>query len=471
MAATPTTPTLVNMEAPSLTASPAPSPVPVPTSAPAAAQEQQLVRIQNGSVMRLPHRLSIEPIGAAAERYDAIIARQDEGLNDPNASVVIVVEDNQFNAPMKQLIQNSSFFRTKIHNLYGRTPVPTVSLPRQDVHAVEVFIEWIKGRSALRMGGTIDLRKFSYQHLFLCFVLGENIQAMPFQNDIMDVISAKLIAGHPLEPCLPELAYSNTPKGSPLRRLIIDAYARDAGPNMILAEEAQEFLNAEFLKELCAALLCVRDEQYKAGPRPYAEGSGHCPRYHNHDIEGGFRCAGRKFDVADETPIVTPPADMGEAPATTPEYRFSDPSFPRTEQYDRETPTYDLIAGQSHNEAERQGLDQHNHPNHPSLPTPESSATSNRVRFEENVRGIPGPSFVPLQPFNAGAQMPPSAALSTPQSTIRRKAAPKTPRGPKSPAEPVIKEEEPQTPCPPPSKKRRMLQKSGGTMDKPIELD
>lgn len=268
--------------------------------------------------------------------------------------------------------------------------MPVISLDKQEPGAVHLFIKWLRGESTFNDGSSCNLQHFSYESLFHAFILGDNIQALPFQNDVMDVIRAKLSSGHPLDPVLPSLCYSNTPKGSPLRRLLLDAYVLDADPSAILSPAAADHLHIEFLRDLSAALLTLRDEVHRLRPRPYADGPAACPRYHNHELEGQRICTERKFTIR----VPTPPSE---------------------------------------NTAQ----------------TPSSSTDATDVQ--------------PLTP-GLGAASTPLVAIGTPGAEAGRDAA-------MTPKNKVIKREEPITPCPTSSAKRRRLNKRGSDKKNAITID
>ncbi|GAM89809.1 hypothetical protein ANO11243_078480 [Dothideomycetidae sp. 11243] len=318
---------------------------------PSVSQEQgspssaQLMRTSDsirGAISRLPHRFSTEPSDFSNERYDAVVLRSDEGINDPDLLTIISVDHHQFNVPVKTLCQVSCFFRLKLRNTARGDPMPVLSLNGQHLRSVKLFIDWVQADCTFACGNVVNINAFNYKLLFQAFILGDSIQALGFQNDIMDIITAKLSVGHAFHPCLPHLAYQ-TPKGSALRRVLVDAYVHDGDAILVLDTEAQRYLHMDFMVDLSAALFCVRDPTYVNGPRPFDQSVRYCGRYHNHDLEGGGQCEGRRFDIIDiARPPTAPETDQDESvlsnptspahsdadgPQTTPENRPSGPAW------------------------------------------------------------------------------------------------------------------------------------------------
>ena len=318
--------------------------------------------------------------------------------------------------------------------------------------SVHLFANWIQGRSPLNEGAFLDLNAFNYEALFKAYIFGDYIQALPFQNIIMDTITAKLRAGHNLEPCLPKLAYQGTPEESRLRRVLVDAYVREGVPFMVLSPAGRPYLEQQFLIDLTAALFCVRDEL--RGPAPYVEGERYCYRYHNHELEGDQHCYGRKLNIPkaiedrqDQThgdPMDHDQADAG-----------SDMAAPDTSEHPARGPSLCAVPAAL-----------------PATPAsskrPSAATTNNESPMPNTGRTQVGSGTAPSTPVST-RKAKPSARPTAPRARTLGREPPIPPSPFSVNAPPTNVKTESETPCPGP--KRRRLAAQGNTADRPIQLD
>ncbi|KAF4547672.1 Hypothetical protein D9617_38g091120 [Elsinoe fawcettii] len=219
-------------------------------------------------------------------------------VSDDSLDIVvrIKVQDEEYKISAKVLREYSAYFANSLSDVW-KTPdkSPKITMHKHEKGTFELFADWV-------VNGTIfvscerTLAGLSYSLLFKAFVLGHNILATKFRNEIMDIITMKFEAGHPPEQILPKIAYDGTPPKSPLRRILVDIYAYRGSPDFVTSGQNQVYIYKEFLTDLVCALYNLRHEEHANYPYPFSMEHVGC-KYHDHGLTGNKDCKGPNVNL------------------------------------------------------------------------------------------------------------------------------------------------------------------------------
>jgi hypothetical protein len=179
------------------------------------------------------------------------------------------------------LCEHSPFFQAAVKEEW-REPHDRIPLPHDDPDVVCLYLHWTyAGRILSRKSdSTNEESDNEINFLVDAFIFGEKVQDSRFKDAVIDAaIKSTLSSDMDGVPCFPGVmavnrAYKGTPPGSPLRRLMIDLWARHGRDTW-----EREDLNGEFLTELVGELLASRDTPLDSHP---TDGKTSTCSYHHH---------------------------------------------------------------------------------------------------------------------------------------------------------------------------------------------
>ncbi|KAK3725222.1 hypothetical protein LTR37_000733 [Vermiconidia calcicola] len=226
-------------------------------------------------------------------------ANDNEGISISDTPVKIVVgsdgEGVSFYVHPAILQKHSSFFEAALKKEWTSGPQRIVDLRDEDPGRFTLYAQWLyTGKLFTKLEPAMG----GYKRHAQLYVLGEKLIDRTFLNRVMDaIISARREPGedgkkyHP-NASLSSIVYSGTPKCSPLRRFMVDCYAR-SGSNKSIQLHADEPAKVDhgFLMDLSAALLANRSASKNHLEEKYSHLERGIPcAYHIH--EGGDLCEG-----------------------------------------------------------------------------------------------------------------------------------------------------------------------------------
>lgn len=146
----------------------------------------------------------------------------------------------------------------------------------------EMFTDWLKT-------GFPD-NKFDMAYLEYChaYILGDFLQSPLFQNEIIDIIATKFRLSQNPPPAMIKLTFTATPPSSPLRRLVVDAFAW-SGNGHFFQNMDRAYCPEDFLMELTCALFDLRASWVIDGEPPFGIHKIGCT-YHEHEFDDITGC-------------------------------------------------------------------------------------------------------------------------------------------------------------------------------------
>ncbi|KAK3700452.1 hypothetical protein LTR37_015956 [Vermiconidia calcicola] len=226
-------------------------------------------------------------------------ANNDEGISISDTPVKIVVgsveAEVSFCVHPALLQKHSNIFEAALKKEWTSGQQRIVDLWEENPDTFTLYAQW------LYTGKLFTKREpasTSYKRYAELYVLGEKLIDRTFQNRVMDAtVAAKREPdenGRKYRPnaSLSSIVYSGTPKGSPLRRFMVDCYLRSGASGSIQqhADEPDK-VDHEFLMDLSAALLANRGASKSHLEEKYRHLERGVPcTYHIH--EGGNLCEG-----------------------------------------------------------------------------------------------------------------------------------------------------------------------------------
>ena len=193
----------------------------------------------------------------------------------------------------KQMIcEHSVFFQTAMKKEWQEGQDRTIPLPDDRVEVVSLYVQWTYYDRILSHGNPTMAERDSAEldRLIDAFVFGDKDQDGRFRDAVLDALvacaSTPDTAGMTWFPAMSAVkkAYQRTPEGSPLRRLLVDLWARHAMEKWLGADMVPEFLS-----DLVRELLSLRQDQLPSHPC-----DGHlssCVYHHHSDQRSCFRHA------------------------------------------------------------------------------------------------------------------------------------------------------------------------------------
>ncbi|KAK6400603.1 hypothetical protein LTR81_024151 [Elasticomyces elasticus] len=164
------------------------------------------------------------------------------------------------------LCNGSAFYRSAVKKEWSHDHTRTIPMPDDEADVFQVYAQWLYQAKILVKERNED-REFTLElgTMTKCYIFGEKIQEVFFQNATIDSIFARVHqdekGGTRWYPTDADTVYDGTPEGSPLRMLIVDMFAYHGQQTWMKAQR-----NVDFLVDLAKKLLDVRERP--SGPSP-----------------------------------------------------------------------------------------------------------------------------------------------------------------------------------------------------------
>jgi len=193
------------------------------------------------------------------------------------------------------LCQQSKFFQSALSGDWLESKTRTINLPEHSAGALELYSGWlynrkICSRKAANVGGQLA----EFEQLIQSYVLADMIEDADFADAIIDTIVAckQVYRRSPIEHI--NLVYTLLPKGSPLRRLLIDMWVCEGWRRW--CDECKNLIT-EVLKDIVIGFLTAKGLDGKATFQPHHapyEIADRCAAYHQH-IKANQPCYLEKY--------------------------------------------------------------------------------------------------------------------------------------------------------------------------------
>jgi hypothetical protein len=142
----------------------------------------------------------------------------------------------------------SEFVRLALRGPWKEAQERIINLPEDDSVVFSVYQQWLYGGLIhtcrdTSFSGADD----EYETLAKAYILGEKLMDHDFKDAVTDAIVEKLRSLRRFDTSLTNLVFSNTPSGSPLRRLWMDAYYHFGSSAWLDVDRVGSPINAEFM--------------------------------------------------------------------------------------------------------------------------------------------------------------------------------------------------------------------------------
>ena len=185
-------------------------------------------------------------------------------------TVYVGTEDKSFEIHRALLASACDFFRQEVQEIEPHVPVGQINCPLLELDfeeyepiAFELFVNWLYRKTLPALDGSSETRaKEQVRHYTTLYLMAESWSLAPLKNLIIDTIKARQTCDYGWFPTdLIKRIYAATPKGSPLRRYIVDSLFSkrftsvwgEVERTKALMEQADAG-NVEFLLECCEGL-------------------------------------------------------------------------------------------------------------------------------------------------------------------------------------------------------------------------
>jgi hypothetical protein len=193
------------------------------------------------------------------------------------------------------LCEHSPYFQASVKEEWIDPENRIIPLPDDKPYIVNLYVQWIysdrilsRNPSATEAHGSTELNTLVY-----AFVFGEKIQDARFKDAVIDaVIKCTLTPGKDGTTWFPGVkainhAFEGTPPESPLRRLLVDLWARNGR-----ADWDRKGLNSDFTTTLIGELFAHREQRFDPHP---TDGKTSTCSYHQHGDD--HLCYARRSDT------------------------------------------------------------------------------------------------------------------------------------------------------------------------------
>lgn len=144
----------------------------------------------------------------------------------------------------------SEFVRLALRGQWKEARERTINLPEDDPDVFAVYQQWLYGGLIHTCCDTsFSCTDDEYEALAKAYILGEKLMDDDFKDAIADAIVDKLRSLRRFDTGLTTLVFNNTPSGSPLRRLWMDAYYHFGSSEWLDVDCVGSPINAEFMVE------------------------------------------------------------------------------------------------------------------------------------------------------------------------------------------------------------------------------
>ncbi|KAF2643924.1 hypothetical protein P280DRAFT_514907 [Massarina eburnea CBS 473.64] len=220
------------------------------------------------------------------------------GIGGPTVQVVLA-DERSFFIYESLICSSSRYFDAALGSDWAEAQDRVIHLTEYPAHTFEIYMQWLFSNNVHSLGVVPDghstvLSEWSV--LVEAYLLGDYIQDTKFKDTVIDAMFSCAI-NIPLsddlqKPCMSaDEIYHNTPRHSPLQRLVVDLTVAREGPGF-WSEEHEYELPTAFLKDMLAELAIVAAGGFPLEPSEAPRLSCLC-KYHCH---GDDPCH-RKEDV------------------------------------------------------------------------------------------------------------------------------------------------------------------------------
>ncbi|EUC28627.1 hypothetical protein COCCADRAFT_40873 [Bipolaris zeicola 26-R-13] len=182
-------------------------------------------------------------------------------------TVPVLFKGEQIHVHKEVLTSTSDFLKIAMKPEWRTDENRPIDLTEEDAKAVEAYCRWLYSH-------TIPCHDdILYTTRLLCqlFVLGEKLLDQTLKNAVLAMMiegaqtNHRYLCSRPLV----KLIYDGTPKGSPVRRLMVDLYVYIAHSVWLSPHDCASFRGTDFLEELVPALLSARPQPSFEKGRPW----------------------------------------------------------------------------------------------------------------------------------------------------------------------------------------------------------
>jgi hypothetical protein len=154
----------------------------------------------------------------------------------------------------------SEFARLALRGVWKEAQERTIKLPEDDPEVFSVYQQWLYDRLIHTSSGNLfPQTDDEYEALVKAYILGEKLLDTDFKDAIIDAIVDKFRSQCCFDTGLTTLVFNETPSGSPLRRLWMDAYYHFGTSEWLEDQPDGKTIDAGFLIEFSRYQMQVRN--------------------------------------------------------------------------------------------------------------------------------------------------------------------------------------------------------------------
>ena len=164
----------------------------------------------------------------------------------------LAADSETFSVHKNRLIRESKFVATRLGQNWSGLSSSTVDLQNFSSDIVGIFVEWLYSKKV----ATSDQKYARWVALFRAFVLGDYLVSPSFQNDVISAMGElkNETKDWPQDDWYIDEAYRNTPKGSVLRKVVVDWHVYE-GKLACIVDDTNENLFSDYRLEFFNDLL------------------------------------------------------------------------------------------------------------------------------------------------------------------------------------------------------------------------
>lgn len=186
----------------------------------------------------------------------------------------------------------SEFVRLALRGQWKEAQERTINLPEDDPDVFSVYQQWLYGGLIHTCcDNSFSRTDDEYETLAKAYILGEKFMDHDFKDAVTDAIVDKLRSLRRFDTGLTTLVFNNTPSGSTLRRLWMDAYYHFGSSEWLDVDRVGSPINVEFMVEFSRYHMQFRTGFGSFGPDAmflsctyHEHGTGPCYRQQLHHI-------------------------------------------------------------------------------------------------------------------------------------------------------------------------------------------
>lgn len=168
----------------------------------------------------------------------------------------------------------------------------TIDLDDDDPAIFSIYAEWLHSGVICSTSAGSQQYDTEFKTLVRAYILGDKLVDRGFKNTIIDAFIEKIHSDRRFDLEHPRLIYDNTPRQSPLRRLLVDIYVWQVTPSWMCGAGMKQHSHPDFVLDTKAAaeLARCRGTSYS-----WADLEPGC-FYHDHDdTHSSLLCLRRKM--------------------------------------------------------------------------------------------------------------------------------------------------------------------------------